>query len=228
VSRAWIPTLDLTRFVARTASVQRWQVSACIAALALCGCATNPAAPPRASATPPTVECQHEVASTPTLQPTLAPRSAGLAAAAGEPREGILHFDCGRADELEGQKLRDFSGGGPQGSAWNFYGGDLRCIVRMRTDCAAQLQTTLRVGERGRFQANSQLAAGDERTVELLVPSHAWEAESDSDAWVTGVAYSSLLFVARVDGLCSATAEEPQERPFHWSDSFVAGFSGGE
>jgi hypothetical protein len=220
VSRAWIPTLDLAPFVARTASVRRWKVSACIAAVALCGCANNPAAPPRAIATSPAAECQREAAST---QPTPA-----LAAAAFEPQEGILQFDCGRADELEGQKLRDFSGGGPHGSAWNFYGGDLRCSVRMRTDCAAQLQTTLRVGARGRFQASSKVAAGDEHRVELLVPSHVWEAESDSDAWTTGVAYSSLLFVARVDGLCAATADEAQERPFHWSDSFIGGFSGGE
>lgn len=72
-------------------------------------------------------------------------------------------------------------------------------------------------------------AAGSEFTAHFLVPWELWEAELDQgDSSIDTVPYQTLLFVARVDGLCHPTEEEPGGRFFYWTDSFLGGFSGGE
>jgi hypothetical protein len=137
--------------------------------------------------------------------------------------EGIVAFDCTQAGgDIEGQALRDFRGGGPHGSVWNWE-RDLSCAVTLRTACTGALTAELAVGRATPLRASAAAEAGASHTVMFAVPHGVWESELEpaSDP------YSTLTFVVRVDGACRAT-DESAAYPFHWVDGFVGGFSAGE
>jgi hypothetical protein len=192
-----------------------------LGSVALSGCGAAPASrePPVTAAREISEPCAsaHSEAS-PATPPPVSPAPPAL---------GILRFDCNRPDD--GQSLRGFNGGGPDGSAWNWYGSDFDCSVTVRLDCEARIRVIVRVGERGRMRAETTSAAGSELTTKLVIPWELWEAELEQgDSAIDTVPYETLLFVARVDGLCLPTEQEPSGRFFYWTDSFLGGFSGGE
>jgi hypothetical protein len=150
-----------------------------------------------------------------------APRATGTRAPLPEV-EGIVAFDCTQAGEIDGQRLRDFRGGGPHGSVWNWE-RDLSCAVTLRTACTGALTAELAVGAATPLRASADAEAGASRTLTFAVPNRVWESELEP----ASEPYSTLTFVVRVDGACRAT-DETAAYPFHWIDGFVGGFSAGE
>jgi hypothetical protein len=125
--------------------------------------------------------------------------------------------------------LRNFHGGGPDGSAWNWYENDFLCTVTMQIECEARIRVIVRVGEQKRIRVETVSKTRGEITAQVSVPWQLWEAElSQGDGSIDTFPYDTLLFVARVDGLCVPTEDEPSGHPFYFADSFVGGFSGGE
>lgn len=195
---------------------------------AVLGCGKAPAAlaPPPARSAAVSAPCER-VAAAPS---SAAPSSAAASSAAASPTAlaaGILRFECERPDDA--QRPRGFNGGGPDGSAWNWYGSDFTCAIAVRLDCDARVRFILRVGEHGRVELQTPKATGGSFTATLHVPSELWESELDKgDSPLETVPYSTVLFLARVDGFCLPTEDEPSGRVFVWTDSFVGAFSGGE
>ena len=158
----------------------------------------------------------------PGAQATGSPVLPAIAAAPRAP--GVRAFDCQSTEETKSDLfLRAWKGGGPNGAAWNWYDEDLRCTITVESDCDGQASVLLAIGRETPRVGQLELSKQRTTSVTLTVPAKHWQA-----ALETGhdTPYETLLLVARVDGRCDI--EDHDVSLLHWSDSFVAGFAGGE
>jgi hypothetical protein len=123
-----------------------------------------------------------------------------------------------------GESLRAWRSGGPEGATWNWYGSDLLCTVVVQGVCDGEGSVFLDLGKKApTIPGTIALKRQSPTALELRVPATIWERAlvRSEDA-----VYESLSLVVRVDGKCLNGAPAASEH--HWSDSFVAGFAGGE
>ncbi len=130
-------------------------------------------------------------------------------------------FDCfSTLEEKRTDSLRGWASGGPDGAAWNVEGAPLRCELKLNAPCAGTV--ALRVlGNTKPIAKREAVLAADENTLEMRLPSAAWEKALEASAGP----YSVLLI--SISGLLTCSTDSGDER-FHFADAFVAGFSGGE
>ncbi len=132
----------------------------------------------------------------------------------------LVSFDCASSFEhKQGESLRFWNHGGPAGAAWNWYGSDLICTVSLVASREARVVSRLSVGKIYRSAKVALLKPHEILEVNFTVTSGNWEhalSEYNGEPFQTG------LFVIEVQ------VQRAPDHPFFLSDSFVAGFSGGE
>ena len=135
---------------------------------------------------------------------------------------GIESFDCTSTDEMkQGESLRAWRSGGPDGATWNWYGSDLLCTVVVHAGCDGGGNVVLKLGRRATAKGTIALSQRDPTSLALRVPAARWERALKHGKKSI---YDTLEVSVRVDGKC--TAGTPPDR--HWSDHFAGGFAGGE
>ncbi len=132
----------------------------------------------------------------------------------------LVSFDCTSSFEhKQGEGLRTWNNGGPAGAAWNWYGSDLICTVSLLAVREARIIPRLRVGQSYRSEQVVLLQPHKIQEVSFTVTSKNWEQALGKHEEEP---FKTCLFIIEVQ------VERAPDYPFFLSDSFVAGFSGGE
>jgi len=187
-------------------------------AAALAGCAAAPPAQPAPQSAPPAAQAPR-----PAPQPARpAPQPTRPAARPSRHAGWIQIFDCSSGDETkQGESLRAWRSGGPEGATWNWYGSDLICTVVVEADCNGKGGADLRLGRRRApvTRGTIALSRGQTTKLALRVPAKTWERALEKPKKAT---YAKLTVAVQITARCSGG---PVRR---WSDSFVGGFARGE
>jgi hypothetical protein len=165
---------------------------------------------------------------------TVAP-APGRTGNATEPQLKVLEFDCQKADApvagdhagcvqskiasgaVPNSPIRDWRGGGPEGSTWNAH--DLRCHARLDMTCSGDLELSLKVGREELARVRMRATAG---TLDCAYPllHKKWEAALDR---VTIPPFKTGIFRVEAYLVCN---DPPAV--LRADDHFVAGFAWGE
>jgi len=186
-------------------------------AAALAGCAAAPPAQPAPQSAPPAAQAPR-----PAPQPARPPQPTRPSTKPSPAAGWIQIFDCSSGDETkQGESLRAWRSGGPEGATWNWYGSDLICTVVVEADCNGKGGADLRLGRRRApvTRGTIALSRGQTTKLALRVPAKTWERALEKPKKAI---YAKLTVAVQITARCSGG---PVRR---WSDSFVGGFARGE
>jgi hypothetical protein len=185
------------------------------------GCATSCAT----NGAPTQVPCSVSVVTTGSPSPSAVAASPLVACEAPETAEppgaeaARIEFDCHSSiDTKRGQSLREWSGGGPFGAAWNIDGASLICSVHLESPCEGTVHIEL--------YGNSRPLGRDTRELEQGPTD--WDVDVASELWTdtttnVGLTYETMVLAVGGVIICN---DGTLHHPF--ADAFIAGFSRGE